>query len=770
MKAELSIHGETRSVEADPDTPRDLPRTAMRRREFIVATGVIGGGMALGFVHAEGATEGPAAAELTPWIVIGADNIVTVRVPGPESGTGNSTQAAMFVAEELQCDWNNVRVEPISFNRNTREGNLYLRATGIWSTFAGAGASGDVMKTLMQAGASARERLRAAAAAQWKVPVKEIEAKSGVLFHAHTKRQARYGEVAARAAAIKLPKEPAPKPREQWTLLTRQTLPMIHARSVVNGSSVFGIDVRLPGMLYAALLQCPVHGGRLQSYDFEKIKDMPGVRGVAVVDPDEPRRVLKKPAHWANTSAQSGIAVIAEHYWQARQALEALPVTWDLGSGAQWKTTQQIYDALYARLKEPAEDLLSDVGDAPRFIDAADAEVVEATYLTPFCDHATMEPLNGTALVTADRVDLWHPAAMVVQALVIATEETGVPAEKVHFHQTLVGGSFGRRVNCDDVRMVLAVAKRFPGTPIHVMWSREETFRQGKYRDLHAARMRAALGSDGLPQALISHVAAWKPVMFGMSDSVYVKGSIPHVRIETSSVETHILTGQYRGPGYNSHCFFVECFIDECAARAGIEPLEYRLRLLAKWPDAGWRKCLEVAARQAGWGTPLPAGQGRGIAIGNFGGAGEPHAGMTVAAVATVEITVPGELRVQSLDIAFDCGQVLNIDAVRSQLEGSAVFGMNMSLNEEITIENGRVVEGNFDTYPMLRLADVPRINIHLDALSGHDRYANAGEAGVGVIGPAIANAVFAATRVRLRSMPFRKLSLRAENPRQTGQ
>jgi isoquinoline 1-oxidoreductase beta subunit len=492
-----------------------------------------------------------------------------------------------------------------------------------------------------------------------------------------------------------------------------------------------------------------VHGGRLQGYDFEKIRGMPGVRGVAVVDPDEPRRVLEKPAHWANTNAQSGIAVIAEHYWQARHALEALPVTWDLGSGTQWKTTQQIYDALHARLKEPAGDLLSDVGDAPASLQSPNAKVVEAIYHTPLCDHAVMEPLNGTARVTADRVDLWHPAAMVLQALVIATEETGVPAENIHFHQPLVGGSFGRRVNCDDVRMVLAVARKFPGTPIQVIWSREETFRQGKYRDLHAARLRAALGPDGLPQALVSHVAAWKPVMFGMSDAVYVKGSIPNVRIETSTVQTHILTGQYRGPGYNSHCFFVECFIDECAARAAIDPLEYRLRLLARWPDAGWRKCLEVAAKKAGWGTPLPAGQGR---------AGEPHAGMTVAAAATVEVTAGG-LEVHSLDIAFDCGQVLDIDAVRAQLEGSAIFGMNMSLNEEINIENGRVVEGNFDQYRMMRLADVPRIVIHTDALSGHDRYANAGEAGVGVIGPAIANAVFAASGVRLRSMPFRKLS-----------
>lgn len=734
----------------------------MTRREFVVATSIVGGGMALTLVpDAWGDTDLASAAELTPWIVIGADDRVTVRVPGPEAGTGNSTQAAMFVAEELPCDWNDVRTEMISFPRNAREGNVYLGDAGIWSTFAGAGASSELMKTMLQAGASARERLRAAAAAQWRVPAGDIEMKSGVLIHARSGRRARFGEVAARAATIKLPREPAPKPREQWTLLTKQALPRVHARSVVNGTSVYGMDVRVPGMLYAALLQCPVHGGRLQSYDFKKIEGMPGVRGIAVVDPDEPRREVKKPAYWANTKAQAGIAVVADHYWQARKALDALPVTWNLGAGTQWKSTQQIYDAFYARLKEPAEDLLSDVGDAPRILEAADARLVEAIYHTPLCDHATMEPLNGTALVTAERIDLWHPAAMVLQALAVATEETGVPVENIHYHQTLVGGSFGRRVNGDDVRMVLAVAKKFPGTPIHVIWSREETFRQGKYRDLHAARMRAALGADGLPQAFVSHVAAWKPVMMGMSDAVYVKSSIPNVRIETSTVETHILTGQYRGPGYNSHCFFLESFIDECAARAGIDPLEYRRRLLARWPDAGWRKCLDVVAEKARWGAPLPKGQGRGIAIGNFAGAGAPHAGMTVAAVAHVEATDAGELRVHAIDMAFDCGQVLNMDAVRAQLEGCAIFGMNMCLNEEITVENGAVVEGNFDRYPMLRLADMPRISIHTDALSGHERFASAGEAGIGVIGPAIGNAVFAATGVRLRSMPFRKASLR---------
>ena len=736
----------------------------LTRREFIVATGVVGGGMALAIVPriAGAAPDAGAPSELTPWIVIGADNTVTVRVPGPESGTGNSTQAAMYVAEELHCSWGDMRTESISFVRNALEGNLYLGATGLWSTFAGAGASGELMKTLTQAGASARERLRAAAAAQWKVPVKEIEARGGELSHARSGRMARYGELAARAAAVKLPAEPAPKPPEQWTLLKKQTLPQVYARSVVDGSSVYGIDVQPPGALYAALLQCPVHGGKLKSYEFEAIRNMPGVRAVVVVDPGEPRRVLQRPAHWAQTDAQSGVAVIAEHYWQARKALEALPVTWDEGPGTQWKSTRQLYDAIYARLDQPPDDLVSDVGDAPRLIGEAGDKAVEATYLTPFCDHATMEPLNGTARVTENRVELWHPAAMAVQAITIATEETGVPPENVHLHLPLVGGSFGRRVGCDDVRMVVAVAKKFPGTPIHVIWSREETFRQGRYRDLQAARLRAALGSDGLPAALTSHVAACKFVSFGMTDAVYVKGCIPHVRIETSNVETHVLTGQYRGPGYNSHCFIVESFIDECAARARIDPLEYRLRILKKWPDAAWGKCLEVAASHARWGSALPPGHGRGIAIGNFGGGGEPNSGTTVAAVATVEVGSAGELTVHSLDIAFDCGQTLNMDAVHSQLEGSAVFAMNMCLNEELNLENGRIVEGNFDRYPMLRIADVPRaINIHTGALSGHERYANMGEAGVGVIAPAVANAIFAATGTRLRTMPFRNQELR---------
>ena len=526
---------------------------------------------------------------------------------------------------------------------------------------------------------------------RWNVPVSEIEARVGVLTHARTSRQARFGEMAAAAATIQLATEPSPKPQSQWTLLRKSNPPRLHIRSVVDGSSIYGIDVCLPGMLYAALVQCPVHGGKLRKFDFEAIRHMPGVMGVAIVDPSEPRIELEKPAYWARTAAQSGIAVVAKHYWQARKALEALPLEWDLGSGVEWKKTEQIYEAAYARLDRPAEKVVKEIGDAPK----------------------------------------------------------------------LIGG--------DDLRMVLAVAKKFPGTPIHVIWSREETFRQGRYRDLQAARLVAALGADGLPKALVAHVAGHDPMTHGLDDGVYVIGCIPNVRVETSNIPMHILTGQFRGPGYNSQCFIIESFIDECAARAGIDPLEYRLRILSQWPDPGWQACLREVAARARWGRKLPLRQAQGLAVGNWGMEGGPREGTTVAAVATVEVTESGSVIVHALDLAFDCGQILHADAVRAQLQGSMIFGLNVCLNEELNVENGRIVENNFDRYPMLRMADVPRqINVHMGALTGHSRYGGTGEVGVGVVGPAVANAIFRVTGKRIRATPFRKAAAQNSAPRQS--
>jgi isoquinoline 1-oxidoreductase beta subunit len=309
----------------------------------------------------------------------------------------------------------------------------------------------------------------------------------------------------------------------------------------------------------------------------------------------------------------------------------------------------------------------------------------------------------------------------------------------------------------------VAIAKKFPGRPVQVIWSREEAMRQGRYRDLTAARFKASLGKNGLPQALLVRVCRGGFELRGIADCAYTNlGTIANVHIESQSFPLHILTGAYRAPTYNSHAFFMESFIDECAAAAGTDPLEYRLRLLASWPDPGWKKCLQEVAAKSGWGRKLPKGHGQGIAISNWDMGGKPSAGTTVAAVATVEVTSAGELTIQQLDLSFDCGQVLNRDAVLAQLQGGMIFGLNMSRNEELTVKDGRIVEGNFDQYPMLRMADTPRnINVHFGALSGHGRITEVGEPPVGPIGPAIANAIFRATGKRIRTMPFRKHDLR---------
>jgi isoquinoline 1-oxidoreductase beta subunit len=741
------------------------------RREFVIATAAVSGGMSIAILAIKSAdierelrphAAARGTAELSPWIVISPDDTVLVRVSSPESGNGALTQIAMTITEELQCDWNRVKTEYISINRDFRENNVYSSVGGIAATFAGRSTLPERMKLLLQVGASARERLRAAAAERWNASVAEIEARNSVLTHRASGRTLRFGDVAASAAAIRLKTEPAPKPPGQWSLLGKASPSKLNNPLIVNGSAVYGIDVRVPGMLYAALMQSPVHGGKLKRCGFDAIKNMPGVRGVAIVDPDEPRKPVKSLFTNGENAAQSAVAVVADHYWQARKALEALPVEWDDRSGAQWKTTEQIYRGAFATLEHPGEKVEKSEGAAMKVIGQS-TRLVEATYLTPFCDQAPIEPLNGTALVRQNRVDVWHPAAITAQAFLTAAEEAGVAPENTFFNQTFVGGSFGRRLFADDVRLVVAVAKKFPGRPVQVIWSREEAMRQGRYRDLTAARFKASLGENGLPEALLVRVCRGGFELRGIADCAYTNlGTIANVHIESQRFPLHILTGAYRGPTYNSHVFFMESFIDECAAAAGIDPLEYRLRLLANWPDPGWKKCLDEVAARSGWGRKLPKGQAQGIAISNWDMGGKPQAGTTVAAVATVEVTPGGDLKIPRLDLSFDCGQVLNRDAVLAQLQGGMIFGLNMSLNEELTVKDGRIVEGNFDQYPMLRMSDTPRnLHVHFGALSGHERLTEIGEPPVGPIGPAVANAIFRATGKRIRTTPFRKHDLR---------
>jgi isoquinoline 1-oxidoreductase subunit beta len=744
------------------------------RRQFIVSVSLAAGGLALGIVSVRAAASvsatGPwssdaiAGGELSPWIEIGKDDTVTMRVPTPEVGNGAMTQMAMNVTEELACDWSRVRVEFCSIQRDYLQKGVYN--SGFLPFFSGHGTDKVRMARALQIGASARERLKAAAASHWHVSVAEIEAKNSVLTHVPTGRRLRYGEVAAAAAKVTLTAEPALKPQSEWTFLGKASPGKLHAPQVVDGSATFGIDVLVPGMVHAALMQSPVHGGKLKSHRPEAVLGMPGVRAVVVIDPAKTKgSPVPQKSTWGfgDNQAQSGVAVIAGHYWQAQRALEALPVEWDSGPGAQWQSSEHMYEAARALLDASGGTVLRKSGDVAS---VKSDKVVAAVYSTPYCENAQLEPLNGTALVTADSAEVWCPTQDMLQAYWVAIDETGLPPEKVKIHEAYIGGAFGRRTMADDVRMVVAVAKEFPGVPVKTIWSREQCFQQGRYRTPIITRFKAVLGGDGYPLAVTSRASfvGTRPLYrltLGYDDMPYfTSGIIPHLHISSTNLPVHVLNGAYRGPCFNTHSFFVESFIDECAVAAGIDPLEYRLKLVSRW-DKPWSDCLRVAAEKAGWGQALPKGEGRGIAITSWPQAAMHDAGTIMCAAARVKVSREGELTVEQVDVAFECGRVANRNAVRAQIEGGTLFGMNMTLNEQLTVKDGIVAERNFNQYRLLRINDrLPVVNVHFDALSNHDRFDIIGEAPVGPIGPAIGNAIFQATGKRLRSTPFRSLDL----------
>ncbi len=746
------------------------------RRSFLVTTGAVAGGMALAVSPAGASSDvvaagpwGPDAAagnEFSPWIEIAADDTVTIRVPNPESGNGTMTQIAMNVAEELECAWSNIRVVNASVSRDYTENHVYTVAS--LPFFSGHGTDRLRMARTFQLGASARERLKAAAAARWKVPAAEVTAKDGILSHVSTSRTLRFGEVAGAAAGIKLAAEPSLKSQAEWTLIGKKSPSKLFIPDLTTGKAVYGIDVKLPGMVHAALRQVPVMGGRLKSHKPEVALRMPGVRAVVVIDPANSRKTpLKDETSFgvANTTeVQHGVAVIADHFWQAKMALDALPVEWELGSGTHYRTQDDIYQGM-ASIRDTGEGKVVLARGDPA--SAKGKRVVEGEYLTPYADNAVMEPLGGTALVTADSCQMWCATQDSRQAYWVAIDETGLAPEKVTVHNTLVGGNFGRRTQAEDLRMVVAIARQFPGVPVKTIWTREEMFRQGRYRTPISTRFKAVLDdASGLPQAVSGDLcfAGDRPLFQltqGYGDPPYFNsGAIPNVRLTTTNFPVHVLNGAYRGPCFNSNAFITETFIDECAHAAGIDPVEYRLALLAKW-EKPWSDVLRLAASKAGWGQKLPKGEGLGVAITSWPMATIHNFGSVMATVARISISKQGVLAVKRVDIAFDCGKVANADAVRAQIEGGTLFGLNMTLNEEVTILNGAIVEGNYDEYPMLRMGDsLPEIHVHFEALSGHDRFDLMGELPVGPIGPAVGNAIYSAMGKRLRSTPFRKQDL----------
>jgi isoquinoline 1-oxidoreductase subunit beta len=729
---------------------------AQNRREFIVTALSAGGGLAVGLTFPKKADAAAVSARLSgkpweslaaasdievgPWLVIAPDDTVTLRIGQSEMGQGVITSCAKLIAEELECDWSKVRAEYVSVNRHVRENKVYKRLVTTSSSSVRLG-----RPYLQQAGASARERLMAAAAQTWSVPRSELTVKDGVITHTATGRTLRYGQVARKAAAITLPAEPKIKTPDQYTLLKKPTK-LLDTPLKVNGSATYGMDVRLPDMLYAAVKACPVFLGKVKKYDADAVRNLPGVRSVVA---------------FSGPEIEAGVAVVADSYWHAKTALDRLPVEWDEGGHGQ-DNSEKFFREARAALDESGPHVVTKQGD-PEAVLKNSTNVVEAVYEVPYLDHTVMEPFNCTAQVTADRVDIWVGSQSPEEATMDASKVTGVPAQNIYLHNCFLGGGFGRRGNQDDVRQAVAIAKQVGGRPVKVIWSREETMRHGYYRPMRVSRFRAALGADGLPTAWHTRVVGVDENYPGDEQTLRGLHKLPY-RVANQLFDyhlrkTHVPTGPWTSVGRSQNEFFLETFVDELAHAAKKDPYQYRRALLESNPDfrfaKSWTQVLGTVAEKSGWGRKLPPGTGMGIAIGDSRRLTRTEITI-VAAVATVSVSKKGEVRVERYDVALDTGPFLvNPLAVERQVEMQVAMGVAATLHQEITIEKGRVVQGNFNDYPLLTAKELPEITVSF-VQATDDPIAGIGEEIIGWVAPAVCNAIFAATGKRIRSLPVK--------------
>ncbi len=731
--------------------------SGMNRREFVVTTLAVGGGLALGLsfpkteadaVRLSGrpweSLAGKSDIEVGPWLMIAPDDTVTIRVGQSEMGQGVITSCAKMVAEELECDWSKVRAEYVSVNRHFRENKVYQRLTTTSSSSVRLG-----RPYLQQAGASARERLLAAAAQTWGVPRSELTVKDGVITHTPTRRTLRYGQVAQKAAAITLPAEPKIKTPDQYTLMKKPTK-LLDVPPKVDGSATYGIDVRVPGMLYAAAKASPVFKGKVKSYKADAVKNRPGVHSVVEFSGEE---------------IEAGVAVVADSYWHARTALDALSIEWDEGTHGH-DSSEEFFKSSRAALDEPGAKVVTKKGDPDAVLKNA-PKVVEAIYEVPYLDHVVMEPFNCTAQVASDRVDIWAGSQEPEGATIDASQITGLPVEKIYFHNCFLGGGFGRRGNGDDVRQAVAIAKQLDGRPVKVIWSREETTRHGYYRPMRVSRFRAALGPDGMPVAWTTRVVGLdenypgdEQILRGLHKLPYF---VPNQQFDYHLRKTHVPTGPWTSVGRSQNEFFLETFVDELAHAAGKDPYQYRRALLEANSEfafaKSWTQVLDAVVDNSGWGKQLPAGTGMGIAIGDSRRLSRTE--ITIcAAVATVTVSKKGEVRVERLDVAMDTGPFLvNPLAAERQAEMQVAMGLAATLYQEITIEKGRAVQGNFNSYPLLRSGEMPDIKVHFVRATDNP-IAGIGEEVIGWVAPAVCNAIFAVTGKRIRSLPLKRHDL----------
>ncbi|HWW37257.1 MAG TPA: molybdopterin cofactor-binding domain-containing protein [Xanthobacteraceae bacterium] len=707
----------------------------LSRRSFLVGVSAVGGGLALSLaVPFDSVRTAEEAPEVTAWLLIGADNAVVIRVARAEMGQGAHTGLAMLVAEELECDWAKVSTEFVSPQKNMRRDRVW----GDMST----GASRSIASSqlyLRQAGATAREMLIAAAAARWNVPAFECVAAMSVITHQPSGRKLAFGAVAEAAAKVPPPADVKLKDPRDWKLAGKPRR-RLDVPAKVTAQPIYAIDVRLPGMLYAAIAHCPVFGGAPKAVNDGAIANMKGVR-----------RVVRLP---------NAVAVIADSWWHAKRAVEALPIEWDpRGNGR--VSTASIADIVRAGLSAEKSQVGRSDGDVAAAMQSA-VKLVEADYEVPFLAHATMEPQTCTAHVANGEVEVWVPTQEPMTALATAASAAGVPNEKVVVHGTFLGGGFGRRAAIQEfVRQAVLIAKEVD-VPVKLLWSREEDIKHDYYRPFGMARLVAGLGADGMPIAWKVRIAGPSFVHglvpgFGMSfvDRTFISGlademayDVPNYLVDYVVEQSPVPLGVWRAINYTQNTFYKESFVDEMAHAAGMDPYLYRRHLLRN--NAKHLAVLDAAAKKADWFSPLPEGMRRGIAV-------TEACGSVCAQV--VEASVErGEVRVHRVVSALDCGNVVNPLSIEMQTEGAVIYALTAALTGEITIENGGVEQSNFDTYEMLRIADAPKVETVL-APSGNF-WGGAGEPPVPPLAPALCNAIFAATGKRIRSLPIKNQDL----------
>jgi isoquinoline 1-oxidoreductase subunit beta len=716
-------------------------RSTVNRRDFILTAVSVAGGLMIGIGAAPRSADAAAISrqpwndndhaphEIDAWIAIDPDDSVLIRYQRSEMGQGSMTALPMMITEELQCDWSKVRIEYASANRSVREqrvyGNMYSH---------GSMSVRESQKMVQQVGASARERIIAAAAVRWHVPATECTAAQSVVTHRPSGRTLRYGELAAEAAKVKLATEPAIKTPAQFTFLPRR-IPRVDLVHKTNGSAKFGIDAQVPGMVFASINACPVRGGKLKSVDESVVSGAPGIVSVVKLD--------------------DAVAVVAtDSFWRAKRALSRLRPEWEVGAAGHVDSEQlsrEFRAALTDRMVVARND-----GDVDKAMSGA-PRTLEAIYETPYLSHSPLEPLNATVHLQPDRLDVWVGTQDSEAALGAAASASGLNPEQVYIHNAFLGGGFGRRDASDEIVQAIAIAKVIR-RPVKLIWTREEDTRQDRFRPHAVVGFKAMTGPDGMPTAWSMRVVtssifksygipfppdkAEPPAIDGLVSNGY---KVANTRVELHLRNTHLPVWFYRAPGGNQHVFALESFLDEIASASGIDPYQMRRKLLEGKPD--WLTVLDTAAEKGDWGKPLPKGSGRGIAICNF-------TNSLCAQVAEVTVKPNGQVKVNRVTVALDTRHMVNPQTITEQAEGAVIFGLTAALYGKITIKDGAAVQGNFDTFRMVRLAEAPRIDVHL-VPSGGEVWGGAGEPAVPPVAPAVTNAIFAATGKRIRTLPI---------------